>query len=368
MSVHPSRPVAAKPASRAMRLALSLAVAAFAALALLPAIANAYVYWGSQTDTIGRANLDGTDADQSFVSGADDAASTSRSTPATSTGRTTSTGTIGRADLDGSNVDQSFITDAGYPIGVAVDAGHVYWANNGTDTIGRADLDGTERRPGASSPAPAARRRRGRRRPRLLGERAGHDRPRRPRRLEPRPELHHRRQRPDRRRGRRRPRLLGERQTSAARIGRADLDGPNPDQSFIPALPSRPASRSTPATSTGPTTTRPRSAAPTSTARTQTRASSAARPVRRRGRRAEPPDTTIESTKVNRDKRKASFTFSSSQPDSSFRCKLDDKDHKGCESPKVYKDLDRGKHTFKVKARNAQKADDPSPATVSFKI
>jgi Low-density lipoprotein receptor repeat class B len=26
---------------------------------------------------------------------------------------------------------------------VAVDAGHVYWANDGTNTIGRANLDGT---------------------------------------------------------------------------------------------------------------------------------------------------------------------------------------------------------------------------------
>ena len=27
---------------------------------------------------------------------------------------------------------------------MAVDAGHVYWANNGTNTIGRANLDGTD--------------------------------------------------------------------------------------------------------------------------------------------------------------------------------------------------------------------------------
>jgi hypothetical protein len=81
-----------------------------------------------------------------------------------------------------------------------------------------------------------------------------------------------------------------------------------------------------------------------------------------------PPDTTIESSKVNRDKRKGTFRFSSSQPDSSFRCKLDHKDFKGCESPKTYNDLAKGEHTFKVEARNAQKADDPSPAKKSFRI
>src|SRR6266540_2900590 len=50
--------------------------------------------------------------------------------------------TIGRADVDGSNPNQSFITGASFPEGVAVDSGHVYWANFFTSTIGRADLYG----------------------------------------------------------------------------------------------------------------------------------------------------------------------------------------------------------------------------------
>ena len=39
-----------------------------------------------------------------------------------------STDAIGRANLDGTGVNQSFITGAN-PVGVAVDAAHVYWAN-----------------------------------------------------------------------------------------------------------------------------------------------------------------------------------------------------------------------------------------------
>jgi hypothetical protein len=54
-----------------------------------------------------------------------------------------STGTIGRADLDGTGANQSFIGGASGPSGVAVDAGHVYWANLAAGTIGRANLDGT---------------------------------------------------------------------------------------------------------------------------------------------------------------------------------------------------------------------------------
>ena len=51
--------------------------------------------------------------------------------------------TIGRADLDGNNVDDDFITGANRPCGVAVDSQHIYWSNSGTGTIGRANLDGT---------------------------------------------------------------------------------------------------------------------------------------------------------------------------------------------------------------------------------
>ena len=79
-----------------------------------------------------------------------------RSTAPTSTGRTPPTPRSARADLDGTNVNQNFITGASAPIGVAVDGAHVYWTNTATSTIGRADLGGTNVNQsfitGASSP------------------------------------------------------------------------------------------------------------------------------------------------------------------------------------------------------------------------
>ena len=100
-----------------------------------------HVYWtNAGTNTIGRASLDGTGADQSFITGA----SFPRGVAVDADHVYWTNGNdIGRANLDGTGVDQSFITGASTPYGVAVDAGHVYWANIGTNTIGRANLDGT---------------------------------------------------------------------------------------------------------------------------------------------------------------------------------------------------------------------------------
>jgi hypothetical protein len=102
-----------------------------------------HVYWGNyNTGTIGRADVDGQNPNQSFIGGASGPLGV-----AVDSGHVYwanySSGTIGRADLDGQNPNQSFITGASVPAGVAVDSGHVYWANEGINTIGRADLDGS---------------------------------------------------------------------------------------------------------------------------------------------------------------------------------------------------------------------------------
>ncbi len=52
-------------------------------------------------------------------------------------------GSIGRANISGSGANPSFITGCTQPLGMAIDAGHIYWSNNATGAIGRANLDGT---------------------------------------------------------------------------------------------------------------------------------------------------------------------------------------------------------------------------------
>jgi virginiamycin B lyase len=120
---------------------------------------DAHVYWtNSVTNAIGRANLDGTGVDQSFITGA------IRPHGVAVHGAhvywTHSPSRIGRANLDGTGVNQTFIIFP-IPIGanpsaVAVDDNSIYWTNFGTQTIGRADIDGSSANPsyitGASGP------------------------------------------------------------------------------------------------------------------------------------------------------------------------------------------------------------------------
>ena len=129
-----------------------------------------HIYWANEQDgSIGRANLDGTAVEPHFITGATSpcgvAVDASHIYWANGGGsivdapsiygppgvRATPGGTtIGRANLDGSGVNQDFITGALDPCGVAVDAGHIYWANAGGtpkdrayNALGRANLDGS---------------------------------------------------------------------------------------------------------------------------------------------------------------------------------------------------------------------------------
>jgi hypothetical protein len=127
--------------------------------ASLLAVDGEHIYWASLTvnpdnsanQTIGRANLDGSAPNASFVTApagvngvAVDAGHVYWTANRTDFNLVTS-GRIGRANLDGSSPNESFITLVGTAYGVAADGGHVYWtslAGSGTGAIGRANADG----------------------------------------------------------------------------------------------------------------------------------------------------------------------------------------------------------------------------------
>ena len=119
------------------------------------AVAGGHVYWTNGYEgetpgvgTIGRANVNGTGVEQNFIKGAG-------SDPewlgvageylywTRSFG--TEEGSIGRANLNGGEVNPEFIKGLHNLGGIAVTATHIYWINEakGGSRIGRANIDGT---------------------------------------------------------------------------------------------------------------------------------------------------------------------------------------------------------------------------------
>ena len=139
-----------------------------------------HIFWTNEpTVTIGRANLDGTNANPNFITGARlpiSVAANDRFIYWTNS----ATGSIGRARVNGNAINQNFIPSLGSAVGIAIDDQHIYWTG-GVDadetnapSIGRANLDGTAVNPSFIPGRPRRRglsRGRGRLQVRLLDER-----------------------------------------------------------------------------------------------------------------------------------------------------------------------------------------------------
>jgi CSLREA domain-containing protein len=82
-----------------------------------------------------------------------------------------------------------------------------------------------------------------------------------------------------------------------------------------------------------------------------------------------PPQTTIrKGPKKGAKAGTVKFKFVSSEPGSTFQCKLDKRPFKPCKPPKAYKGLKAGKHVFKVWAIDKAGNVDPTPAKKKFKL
>ena len=113
------------------------------------AVNDEFIYWANR-GSIGRANLDGTGVDQNAIANVvnpfGQAVAVDGSHVYWTAIDTTNKGLIGRANLDGSGRDDSFISysgaSGGDPQGVAVDGQHIWWSDS-SGVIGRANIDGT---------------------------------------------------------------------------------------------------------------------------------------------------------------------------------------------------------------------------------
>src|SRR5215213_2862693 len=82
-----------------------------------------------------------------------------------------------------------------------------------------------------------------------------------------------------------------------------------------------------------------------------------------------PPDTKIVSNpSALTNSASASFEFSSTEPGSSFQCKVDSGTYESCTSPKSLTGLGDGPHTFSVKATDAAGNTDTSPASTTWTV
>ena len=106
------------------------------------AVAGGHVYW-SWTGGIGRANLDGSEANSSFIKGGEGITGLAVAGGHIYWGGPG--GKIGRANLNGTEVNAEFIKEisGGVVTSLAANSEHIYWTNFWASSIGRAKLNGT---------------------------------------------------------------------------------------------------------------------------------------------------------------------------------------------------------------------------------
>ncbi len=87
-----------------------------------------------------------------------------------------------------------------------------------------------------------------------------------------------------------------------------------------------------------------------------------------------PPDTTPPQTTINSGpsgtvrQTSATFAFSSNEAGSTFQCSLDGATFSACVSPKKYTGLANGSHTFRVRATDAARNTDATPASRTWTV
>jgi hypothetical protein len=108
------------------------------------AVNGTSIYWSSLT-AIGRANIDGTGVNPVLIK-TNHASGLAADDQHIYWGEN-ELGWIGRANLDGSRATQTFVPAPGDPCSVAVDSSHVYWSDATGNSIGRANLNGTGAEP-----------------------------------------------------------------------------------------------------------------------------------------------------------------------------------------------------------------------------
>jgi len=311
-----------------------------------------HVYWSYYGGgTIGRANLDGTGIDDDFITATQDmpvgdiAVDSNHIYWVEFDWLPPIFPSFGRADLDGTGIGHGVISSAGPPGGIAINANHIYWTNDVgwdpswptyPDTISRANLDGTAVNQsfitGVSNGGGG------------IAVNADH---------------------------------IYWTNYGLDAIGRANLDGSGVNQGFITAGVDGPVDVTLDAdhlywTNYGldaigranldGTHVNPRFMTGSHLKDPQGIAVDAL------GDTSAPKTRIVKGAPNESKKTKLNFKFKSSEPQSTFECKLDQRKWEPCRSPQRVKGLDEGEHKFKVRAIDPAGNVDPSPAKDKFKV
>jgi hypothetical protein len=81
-----------------------------------------------------------------------------------------------------------------------------------------------------------------------------------------------------------------------------------------------------------------------------------------------PPETVIDGGSASVSGRSQSFSFVSTEPNSTFVCQFDHREPFGCSSPWHLHHLGVGRHTVSIAAMDAAGNIDPTPASSSFRV
>lgn len=106
---------------------------------------SSHVYWGAGEGPqgyVGRADLFGNAINQTFLATTNNLNCGAAVNASSIFFNNHAIGAIGRANLDGSGVDQTFVTGGSNPQHPAVNSTHLFWTNKDSESVGRATLDG----------------------------------------------------------------------------------------------------------------------------------------------------------------------------------------------------------------------------------
>jgi len=304
---------------------------------------TAHIYWTNATDAVGRADINGNAIDHEFIKGSSAIGGVAVG-PRHIYWSNREAGTIGRARLDGSDVEQKFIVGTGAPGHLAVDDSYIYWANEDGNAIGRAGLGGSDVDPDfiATLGHPAG-----------LAVDADH------------------------------VYWVNANITPAFQgaIGRAGIDGGSPEQTFTTSAMSPSFGfLSGVAVDAGhiywadfsyPSVAR---AALDGGNVEHTFISTGMFSYPRDVAVDPPPDEVAPETTIRRrpqdviHRRRARYIFAASERGSTFECKRDAHRFRPCRPPKVLRRLSVGRHRFAVRATDGAGNADPSPATDRFRV